>query len=167
MVVAAAGNAGADADDYAPANCDGVLTVAATDRDGARAVYSNHGAVVDLAAPGGDIRLHSEDGVYSTHNGGATAPGADVSSTDTGALAGGCTCRLHATDITLLAPHVAPAGAGFEETAQPPSEAEVLHSSTTQQRASSGRSILSRGVPPRAAHNAFASSSPKPALHTA
>jgi serine protease len=56
VVVAAAGNANADlaTEPIAPAICDGVLTVAATSHLGGRAWYSNHGAAVDLAAPGGD-----------------------------------------------------------------------------------------------------------------
>ena len=53
VLVAAAGNAGMDAGLFAPGNCDGVLTIAATGRDGQRAGYSNYGTRVDLSAPGG------------------------------------------------------------------------------------------------------------------
>ncbi|MEL0127418.1 MAG: S8 family serine peptidase, partial [Actinomycetota bacterium] len=53
VLVAAAGNAGADARSYAPGNCNGVITVGATTRDGQRAAYSNHGPAVDVSAPGG------------------------------------------------------------------------------------------------------------------
>jgi serine protease len=73
VVVAAAGNNGGDAANYAPANCAGVITVAATNRHGGKAYYSNTGSVVAIAAPGGD----SAGGVLSTHNTGTTAPGAD------------------------------------------------------------------------------------------
>lgn len=55
VVVVAAGNAGDDAGQYTPASIDGVIVVAALDREGVRATYSNWGAVVDIAAPGTDI----------------------------------------------------------------------------------------------------------------
>ncbi len=53
LLVAAAGNTGAAV--LYPAACDGVLAVAATDRTDQRAVFSNFGPEVDLAAPGVDI----------------------------------------------------------------------------------------------------------------
>ena len=46
IVIAAAGNANSPASAYTPANCDGVITVAASTRDGARASYSNYDARV-------------------------------------------------------------------------------------------------------------------------
>ena len=54
-VVVAAGNESTNASNSTPANCTGVVTVAATNRAGARAYYSNYGAVVDVAAPGGEL----------------------------------------------------------------------------------------------------------------
>jgi serine protease len=77
VVVVAAGNSNANAANFTPANCSGVVTVAATGRTGARAYYSNYGAVVDLAAPGGDMSGGSSNGVYSTLNNGTTTPGSD------------------------------------------------------------------------------------------
>jgi serine protease len=76
VVVVAAGNSNADAVNSSPANCAGVITVAATNRSGGRAYYSNYGAIVDVAAPGGDARL-AGGGILSTLNSGLTAPGAD------------------------------------------------------------------------------------------
>ena len=73
VVVVAAGNANADALNTTPANCAGVVTVAAVGRSGGKASYSNFGSVVDLAAPGGD----SGAGIVSTLNSGSTVPGAD------------------------------------------------------------------------------------------
>ena len=78
VVVVAAGNAAADAAGFTPASCAGVVTVAAVDRRGARAYYSNFGSVVDVAAPGGDMRLVGSDGILSTLNDGLAAPGADA-----------------------------------------------------------------------------------------
>ena len=73
-VVIAAGNSNGDAANFSPGNCNGVITVAATQRAGARASYSNWGTTVEIAAPGGG------DGNYilSTLNSGATVPAAYV-----------------------------------------------------------------------------------------
>lgn len=77
VVVVAAGNENQNASNSNPANCSGVITVAATDRNGARAYYSNYGSIVTLAAPGGDVRASSSNGILSTLNAGTKAPGAD------------------------------------------------------------------------------------------
>lgn len=76
-VVIAAGNDSTDASNSNPANCNGVIAVAATDRNGGRAYYSNYGAVVDVAAPGGDVTTGSANGILSTLNSGRTLPAAD------------------------------------------------------------------------------------------
>lgn len=76
-VVVAAGNADQNAANYRPASCNGVITVAATNNAGARSYYSNFGAVVELAAPGGETYQVASRGVLSTLNDGATVPGAD------------------------------------------------------------------------------------------
>ena len=76
-VVVAAGNSNTDASNSNPANCNGVVTVAATDRNGGRAYYSNYGSVVDVAAPGGDVTTGSANGILSTLNSGQTTPGSD------------------------------------------------------------------------------------------
>ncbi|MFI7743907.1 S8 family serine peptidase [Kocuria rhizosphaericola] len=70
-VVVAAGNQGVDAAQSAPANCAGVISVAATDVAGALAPYSNFGSVT-LAAPGGDPYAQ----ILSTGNAGAQGLGA-------------------------------------------------------------------------------------------
>ena len=73
VVVVAAGNSAMDVVHAQPANCPGVVAVAAVKRSGQRASYSNYGAGVALAAPGGD----SDYPVLSTLNAGTTTPGAD------------------------------------------------------------------------------------------
>jgi serine protease len=76
VVIVAAGNSNTNASTASPANCDGVVVVAATNRSGGRAYYSNYGAIVDVAAPGGDARV-AGGGILSTLNSGATAPAGD------------------------------------------------------------------------------------------
>jgi len=84
VVIAAAGNGdsnfiGVDASGTAPANCNGVIPVAAINRTGARSSYSNFGTIVKIAAPGGDF---SDAGILSTLNTGTTtataSPGGDA-----------------------------------------------------------------------------------------
>jgi serine protease len=74
VVVAAAGNSAMDVSNASPANCAGVIAVAATGRTGGRARYSNFGAQVALAAPGGD----GASGILSTLNSGRSGPLADT-----------------------------------------------------------------------------------------
>ena len=76
VVVVAAGNENQNASNSNPANCAGVVTVAATNRSGGRSYYSNYGTVVDVAAPGGDTST-SGGGIMSTLNSGTTTPGSD------------------------------------------------------------------------------------------
>ena len=73
VVIVAAGNENQNASNSNPANCSGVVTVAATTRAGGRASYSNYGTVVDVAAPGGG----TGGGVLSTLNSGTSSPGSD------------------------------------------------------------------------------------------
>ena len=52
-VVVAAGNSNANAANFSPASCANVINVGANGVTGARASYSNYGALVDIAGPGG------------------------------------------------------------------------------------------------------------------
>lgn len=54
IVIAAAGNNNQNVSGYFPANCEGVIAVAASTREGTLAGYSNWGALIDVSAPGGD-----------------------------------------------------------------------------------------------------------------
>ncbi|MBO1254929.1 S8 family serine peptidase [Alteromonas sp. 5E99-2] len=76
-VVVAAGNSNVNASSAVPANCPGVISVAATGPTGAKASYSNFGSVVDVAAPGGDLAFGQTSGVLSTLNTGTAGPSAD------------------------------------------------------------------------------------------
>ncbi|MCX4695112.1 S8 family serine peptidase [Streptomyces sp. NBC_01408] len=86
-VVVAAGNSNADAAGFSPASCNNVVNVAASSRSGDRSFYSNYGAIIDVAAPGGETRRATdtpgtvttpENGILSTLNGGTTTPGAEI-----------------------------------------------------------------------------------------
>lgn len=75
VIVVAAGNESQDASNFSPANCSGVITVAATNRSGSKSSISNFGSVVDISAPGGDNTAANP--IYSITNAGVTTPGAD------------------------------------------------------------------------------------------
>ncbi|MET9632653.1 S8 family peptidase [Lentzea sp. NPDC006480] len=77
-VVVAAGNDAANAAGTTPANCAGVITVGATDRQANRASYSNFGASVEICAPGGETSPVVANGVLSTMNAGATVPAGSI-----------------------------------------------------------------------------------------
>lgn len=82
IIVVAANNFASNLDfnTFQPANCNGVITVAATDRDGDKALYSNYGRIVKISAPGGETFTSSpgpapQNGILSTRNAGLTTPG--------------------------------------------------------------------------------------------
>jgi serine protease len=80
ILIAAAGNANDDAAKYAPGNCNGVITVGSTTSTGVRADYSNYGATVDIAAPGGDATAP----VLAVSNTGTTASDQPIRTGDYG-----------------------------------------------------------------------------------
>lgn len=82
-IVVAAGNSTDDSANYTPASCPGVITVAATGANAKRAYYSNYGAGVTLAAPGGGVFVNGAIGgaqdypngfVWAAYNAGTTTP---------------------------------------------------------------------------------------------
>lgn len=60
VVVVSAGNSDTDAANQSPASCPGVITVASTGITSSRAFYSNYGATVEIAAPGGGVFLDDD-----------------------------------------------------------------------------------------------------------
>ena len=54
ILIAAAGNNNLDASHFFPANCENVIAVASSTRDGKLAPYSNWGSLISFSAPGGD-----------------------------------------------------------------------------------------------------------------
>ncbi|MFJ5302476.1 S8 family peptidase [Streptomyces sp. NPDC088350] len=73
-VVVAAGNDNDNVANHSPGNCANVISVAATNRAGAKASYSNYGSGVDISAPGGQTSTGTANGIYSTLNSGTTTP---------------------------------------------------------------------------------------------
>ena len=77
-VVAAAGNENSPASGSTPANCNNIITVGATGREGNKAVYSNYGPEVDVSAPGGDGSTGEANTILSTWNDGTTGQGSET-----------------------------------------------------------------------------------------
>jgi serine protease len=76
-VVVAAGNSNTDASQFSPASCKNVITIGATGIDGARSHFSNYGASVAVAAPGGNATSGSDPNdrwIWSLGNTGTQAP---------------------------------------------------------------------------------------------
>ncbi|MEM9493315.1 MAG: S8 family serine peptidase, partial [Myxococcota bacterium] len=92
VVVAAAGNSATNVNNATPANCNNVIAVAAVYEPGDMSYYSNYGAKIDIAAPGGDL-VNSSVGIASTLNSGATTPAGDT--------------YVYYQGTSMAAPHVA------------------------------------------------------------
>ena len=72
MVVVAAGNSNMDISGYAPAGCQGVVSVAGTGPNNTKYASTNFGSGITVAAPAGSGVLPEEDQVLSTLNTGLT-----------------------------------------------------------------------------------------------
>ena len=91
VVVVAAGNDATLVSGFSPANCKGVVAVAASNLLGDLSSFSNFGSAVSISAPGGDSG--NLPGIISTLNGGITLPGVPSYATYMG--------------TSMAAPHVA------------------------------------------------------------
>ena len=85
-VIVAAGNSAQNSASTQPGNCNNVISVAATDRQGDLSYYSNYGSLIDIAAPGGEIFITSAtdptlidgSGVLSLSNSGTDDPSTSI-----------------------------------------------------------------------------------------
>ncbi|MBO7941965.1 S8 family serine peptidase, partial [Streptomyces sp. S9] len=67
-VIVAAGNSNTDVANFTPASCNNAVSVAASNRNGARSYYSNFGASMDITAPGGaQSAVNDSNGILSTY----------------------------------------------------------------------------------------------------
>ncbi|MEH0574865.1 MULTISPECIES: S8 family serine peptidase [Streptomyces] len=76
-VVVAAGNENDNVANHSPGNCNNIISVAATNRTGAKASYSNYGSLVDISAPGGQTSTGTANGILSTLNSGTKTPSSE------------------------------------------------------------------------------------------
>lgn len=77
VVVIAAGNENQNVSNSSPANCSGVISVAATTKTGSRASFSNYGSTIVVSAPGGNGSGGTGD-ILSTLNSGTTTQGSET-----------------------------------------------------------------------------------------
>lgn len=101
IIVAAAGNSGSSSPMY-PANCDHVISVAATDSDDQKAGFSTYGEWVDIAAPGVDILSLRGKGTDMYGNGTHMYPRGNPDAT-----------MYIASGTSMACPHVAGACAAY------------------------------------------------------
>lgn len=76
VVVVSAGNEDVNVANSWPANCSGVIAVAANGRSGDATGYTNFGSLVKISAPGGDGPKGGSNAILSTYNAGTTVAAA-------------------------------------------------------------------------------------------
>ncbi|MBZ0104739.1 MAG: S8 family peptidase [Sulfuricella denitrificans] len=76
VIVASSGNENLNVASSWPANCNGVIAVAANGRSGDATGYTNFGSLIKISAPGGEGPEGGGNAIFSTYNAGATVAAA-------------------------------------------------------------------------------------------
>jgi len=143
-IVIAAGNSNGNVSGFSPGNCANIISVGAVTNTGARASYSNYGALIDVAAPG--------SAVLSTLNSGTAGPGAESYASYSG--------------TSMAAPHVAGVVAlmqAVSATPKTPAQIESLIKSSARAFPSTPSQPIGTGiVQARAAVDAAGGGTPPP-----
>ena len=131
-VVVAAGNANADAANYSPASCEGVITVGATGVDGGKSWFSNYGPTVSVSAPGGNATsgdAPDDAWIWSLGNKGTKAP---IAGPDGEALIGNIGTSMASPHVAAVVALMQSAAVAAGNPALTPSQVRTLLRSTAQ-----------------------------------